>query len=437
MRSLALSLVLAALAFPGLSPAIGQQPATKLSLKVVTDRPDAIYKVGDKVSYSVTLLKEGQPVAGAELKYTLSKDGYVTLEESKLTSGDTAATVTGTLEEPGFLRLQVSYKPADGPVVSGVGGAAFDPLDIKPSLPVPDDFDAFWSEQKRLLAAVPMNPRLTAVDSPLADVECFDAQIDCLGGKPVSGYYVRPKGAAPKSLPAELFVHGAGVRSSSLNPGEARRGRLAMDINAHGIPNGKPTAFYEALAAGELKNYRYDGRESRDTCYFRGMFLRLMRAMDFLCAQPEWDGKTLIVRGGSQGGGQALAAAGLDPRVSAFYAGVPAICDHSGNVVNRVAGWPKLVPLGADKKPDPAILQVARYFDGMNFATRTKADAILTVGFIDNVCPPTTGYATYNNITSRKQIVTGPLASHEGPPAGPKAVDAFISDHIARQKAAP
>jgi hypothetical protein len=54
MRSLALSLVLAALALPGLSPAIGQQPATKLSLKVVTDRPDAIYKVGDKVSYSVS-----------------------------------------------------------------------------------------------------------------------------------------------------------------------------------------------------------------------------------------------------------------------------------------------------------------------------------------------------------------------------------------------
>ncbi len=436
MRRFALTLVILSMILSGARAVMAQQPAAKVTLKVVTDRPDAIYKVGDKVAFSVTLLKEGQPATGVELKCALSKDGYKTLEESKLTSGEGATTITGTLDEPGFLRLRVDYKPADGPAVSATAGAAIDPLEIKPSQPVPDDFDAFWAEQKRLLAAVPMNPRLTPIDSPQADVECFDAQIECLGDKPVSGYFARPKGAQPKSLPAELFVHGAGVRSSMLNAGEARRGRLVMDINAHGIPNGKPAAFYEALAAGELKDYRYSGRESRDTCYFRGMFLRLMRALDFLCAQPEWDGKILIVRGGSQGGGQAIAAAGLDPRVSAFLAGVPAICDHSGNVVGRIAGWPKLVPLGADKQPDPTVLQVARYFDGMNFATRTKADAILTVGFIDGTCPPTTGYATYNNLAGHKQIVTGPLSAHEGPPDAYKAIDAFLNEHITRRQAA-
>ena len=36
-----------------------------------------------------------------------------------------------------------------------------------------------------------------------------------------------------------------------------------------------------------------------------------------------------------------------------------------------------------DGKPDPACLQAARYFDGMNFATRAKAEAIFSVGFID------------------------------------------------------
>ena len=56
-----------------------------------------------------------------------------------------------------------------------------------------------------------MTPFPSAIDSPMADVECFDAEIDCLGDKPVSGYFVRPKEAQPKSLPAALFVHGAGV----------------------------------------------------------------------------------------------------------------------------------------------------------------------------------------------------------------------------------
>jgi cephalosporin-C deacetylase-like acetyl esterase len=70
----------------------------------------------------------------------------------------------------------------------------------------------------------------------------------------------------------------------------------------------------------------------------------------------------------------------------------------------------------------------------MNFATRTKADAIVTVGFIDGTCPPTTGYATYNNLPGKKEIITGPLSGHEGPPDASKRVDAFLTEHIARMQ---
>jgi cephalosporin-C deacetylase-like acetyl esterase len=413
--------------------ALAQSPKPAYELKVVTDRSDAIYSAGQTARFSVTLTKEGQPVENAEIMWRLSLDGYLPLGNG--TVGQDRA-FTGTLKEPGVLRAQVEFKPEGMPAVQASAGAAFDPLSIKPSLPVPDDFDAFWAEQKKKLAEIPIASQLTPVDSKVADVDAFDTQIDCLGDNPVSGYFARPKGARPKSLPAVLFVHGAGVRSSNLQGpvGEARRGRLAMDINAHGIPNGEPAEFYANLANGALKDYRAAGRDNRDTCYFLGMFVRLVRAIDFLCAQPEWDGQIVIVRGGSQGGGQALAAAGLDPRVTAIYAGVPALCDHSGNVVGRVAGWPKLVPLGADKMPDPKILQVARYFDGMNFATRTKADAILSVGLIDGTCPPTTVYATYNNLPGHKEIIVGPLSGHEGPANAGQAIDQFLTNHIARRR---
>src|SRR5262249_36550651 len=183
----------------------------------------------------------------------------------------------------------------------------------------------------------------------------FDVQVECVG-KPVSGYFGRPKDAKPKSLPAILFVHGAGVRSASLGSthwSTLEGGMLSFDINAHGIPNGKPEEFYKALSDGELKGYPSFGREDREQCYFKGMFLRLIRAIDFLTAQPEWDGKTLIVYGSSQGGFQAFAAAGLDARVTFICAGVPAGCDHTGTVVNRINGWPKIVPLDDQGNPDP------------------------------------------------------------------------------------
>lgn len=422
------------------APIGAQQKASSpaYELKVVTDRPEAIYKQGEEIKFEVTLLKDKQPIHEGEVGYRLDKD---TLDPQlgKLSLSQDPTTITGKLDEPGFLRCVVSYKVDAETTLTTVAAAAVDPLEIKPSLPVPDDFDEFWDEQKEKLAAVPINPRLTPVASPNKDasIECFDVQVDCLGSMPVSGYFARPASAKPKSLPAVLWVHGAGVRSSSLGSAisGAKLPALSLDINAHGIPNGQPDDFYTELAGGKLKDYRYAGRASHHTSYFLGMYLRLIRAMDFLCAQPEWDGKVLIVRGGSQGGGQSIVAAGLDPRVTAFAAGVPAMCDHSGRVVGRINGWPKLVATGPDGKPDVKILTASRYFDAMNFATRTKAQAIVSVGFIDSVCPPTSVYAMYNNLPGKKEIINEPLMGHTILPKDNDAFNKMIAEHIKAMKA--
>ena len=60
------------------------------------------------------------------------------------------------------------------------------------------------------------------------------------------------------------------------------KGALAFDLNAHGMLNGQPQEYYDKLEEGELNHYREQGVESRDTYYFKGMYLRLMRTLDFL-----------------------------------------------------------------------------------------------------------------------------------------------------------
>jgi cephalosporin-C deacetylase-like acetyl esterase len=410
------------------------EPACKLS--VVTDPPEAIYAVGQPAKFLVALRLGDQPLAGAEVVCVLDKDGMPPAAQKRLKLDRGTAAIEATLAEPGFLRCWVTYVDKDRRATTALAGAAFDPLKIPPSLPVPEDFDAFWRQQKARLAAVPMKPALTAVKSPAGGIECFDVRIPCVPPKAVSGYFARPIGSSPKSLPAILLVHGAGVRSSDLGAAahSAKRfNALAMDINAHGVSNGNPDAFYQELSDGELKGYPYAGREDRETCYFLGMFLRLARALEFLTAQPQWDGKTLIVRGTSQGGGQAIAAAGLDPRVTFIAAGVPAICDHTGHAIGRANGWPQLVPDRAGK-PEPRIFQVARYYDGANFATRSKAEAIFSVGFIDTVCPPTSVYAAYNSLPCKKQMVIEPLMGHAMFPSFERASDAAIAEHIAEKK---
>ncbi|OYW76090.1 MAG: hypothetical protein B7Z37_10460 [Verrucomicrobia bacterium 12-59-8] len=408
-------------------------PAPVLTLKAGTDHPDALYKVGETATFTIEALQDGKPLADGKVVCVLSKDGVQPQPPQTLQVKDGKATLIGKLDEPGFLLLRATSDKA-----SAMAAAGYDPLQLKPSMPVPEDFDAFWDGQKAALAKVPMKSTLTPEKVAPKGVAAFDVQIDCLG-KPVSGYFGKPVQAKAKSLPAILHVHGAGVRSAglgsvswALNEG----GMLSLDINAHGLPNGKPKEFYDALVAGELKGYPNSNPQDRETIYFKGMFLRLIRAIDFLTAQPEWDGKTLIVYGASQGGFQAFAAAGLDARVSFICAGVPAGCVHTGSQANRISGWPKIVPNDAEGKPNAAALQAARYFDNVNFATRAKCQgAVVTVGFIDTTCPPTSVYAAYNALTIPKAIHTDILTGHASTPAASKFMQAAALKHVRESKA--
>jgi cephalosporin-C deacetylase-like acetyl esterase len=410
------------------SSSLAQQPTAKtLILKAVTDNVGAIYKVGETATFSI----ESNDASLAKVTAMLSEDGWKPQAPQSVPLTDGKGSLSIKVTKPGFTLLRVVAGQT-----SAMASAAFDPGEIKPSMPMPDDFDSFWASQKAALAKVPLKFTLTPVTAPAKNVDAFDAQIDCLGG-PVSGYFGRPKNAKAKSLPAILFVHGAGVGGSSLGStvwAEREGGMLAMDINAHGLPNGRPADFYKEQGAGPLKDYRYVGRSDREKNYFKGMFLRLVRAIDFLTAQPEWDGKTVIVYGSSQGGFQAFAAGALDARVSFICAGVPAGCDHTGTVADRINGWPKLVSL-TEGKPNAAELQTARYFDNVNFAQRCHAKgAAVTIGFIDTTCPPTSVYAAYNALTIPKKLHIDPLAGHKNTPEAMKFMQEAAYEHVRAMK---
>ena len=177
-----------------------------------------------------------------------------------------------------------------------------------------------------------------------------------------------------------------------------------------------------------LKGYPTRGRESRDTIYFHDMFLRLVRAIDFLTAQPEWDGRTVVVKGSSQGGYQSIVAAGLDSRVTFFAPGVPAGCDHTGFKAGRINGWPKFIRTGLPSTP--GVFEAVRYYDAVNFATRTKAAAFFTVGFIDGTCPPSSVYAAFNVIQNKHDIFNDIPSGHTNTPAATAAMRKAILDHI-------
>ena len=402
---------------------------------IATDKKEPFYKQGEKVTFTISLNHKGEPLSDAEVKWEISKDGVQPpLQSGKGTVQNGTLVVSGSLNEPSFLQCRADFITPGQSVPTARAAAAIDAGEIKPSMSAPEDFDAFWDSQKKLLRDTPPNVRMTPVKSPEAGVECFDVQADIPGGLPFSAYLARPIGAKPGSLPAIVCTQGAGVAGSRLTivAGWAKEGLLALDFNVHGLPNGKPQSFYSDLYKGALKEYYKKDADSRDTLFFRVMYFRLLRALEIVTSQPQWDNKELIVHGRSQGGGQAIAAAGLDPRVTLACAQIPALTDNMGPVVGRIGSWPlHLVPVDKDgNKPDPKQIEAISYYDAVNFAPRAKAEGFFTLGFVDITVPPTGVYATYNAWPGKKDIVNfyrfGHIASPEGDEAVRKKVLTYL-----------
>jgi len=375
-------------------------------------RPTGIYKKGQQII--VTAFKDG--MTGDTLHVRVVKNNFTEiLNNQVMMEGDSLIVFQGSFREPCSVKVEAFIKGK--PVSIGMVVA---PLKLKPGGDSPEDFSEYWKQERKNLMALPMEVSTATVDEEEVETgySCVNIEINCTGSKPARGYFAKPEIASPKSLPIVILVHAAGVKGSwcRSEPGNAMKyaklGALCFDLNAHGMLNGQPEEYYANLEEGELKNYYYQGLTSRDDFYFRGMYLRLMRTIEFLCRQPEWDRKRILVIGESQGGGQALVAAGLDKRVSAVVALVPAMCDWLGPLADREGGWPQ--PLKANF-PKEEIIKTVPYFDAANILKGSKATIFVEIGLIDVTCPPSSVYAAINRSRGRKFILAVPYREHHQP----------------------
>lgn len=374
---------------------------------IVPATNDGVYRAGEAAIWNVSVTDADGPVNG-DAKYTIKSGGRTVVREGSLEISNGTGTVTAVRTDPGSLLLEVVYEKG-----SGLGGAVFSPEAIQVSAPEPADFDAFWQSKIAELEAVPMAVELEKVEVP-GDIDYWKITMDNIRGTRIHGQIAKPKNSTGK-LPAMLQVQYAGVYP--LQQGwvtkRAKQGWLAMNIIAHDLPIDREPDFYKAQAEGALKDYPKIGNEDRDTSYFLRMYLSCYRAVDYLVQRPDWDGKVLLVTGGSQGGLQSVVASGLHPAVTAIMARVPAGCDHTGPLVDRRPGWPNWLNNSPDK--DPAkLFEACRYYDAVNFARRVKCPALIGVGLIDTTCPPAGVIAMYNQLSGPKRLVVMPVSGHKG-----------------------
>lgn len=387
------------------------------------DRERALYGSGEEMIFTLTPDFGGQtPTEKYFISWARTGDDGITQTGKAAADPAKPLVIKTNMKKSGFVRILAYLEDATGRRLSFKndrghnknvvfdGGAGVD-IDKLQGVPEPEDFDAFWNKQKAKLAAVPVKADMKKLPGSTPKVDIYAVTVDCAGPRPVTGYLTIPVGAKDKSLPAAVSFQGYGFHKPN-PPKSGPENMITFAINAHGFELGRDDAYYDEfrkkISTGG-KNYAMNTEENKDpeTAYFNGMTLRVMRALQFVKSLPQWDGKKLIARGGSQGGLQALWAAGLDSDVTQADPSIPWCCDLGGRTLGRI-------------KPSSGIEYVPalNYYDPINHAKRIKCPVNITrAGLGDYTCPPSGVAILYNNIKSPKKITWVQGSTHGYTPA--------------------
>ncbi len=289
----------------------------------------------------------------------------------------------------------------------------------------PPELDNWWQLRLAQARTQTREPGLTRYEADIyAPVEVYDAEFSGAGGDRIRAWYLRPAGADGRTPVVVKFIGYGGGRGlpieHALLPAlgysvfvmdtRGQGGRWTTgDTGDHpgGQPGGPENAQVMTRGIGRPEDY-----------YYTRLFTDAAMAVD--AARELTGAPQVAVSGSSQGGGLALAAAALVPdQVAVCHADVPFLCDIQ-RAITLAPGAPYTeVPefLAHQLELIPAALDTLRYVDCALLARRITARCLLSVGLMDTICPPSTVFAAYNEITAGKDISVHPFTGHEVPAA--------------------
>lgn len=373
----------------------------EISVIVSPNRSDWTYGLGDKATFTIKVIKAQNILENTLIDYEIGPEWYPVERKEGVTLKDGVLKVSGTMKTPGFLRCKVKAH-VNGKSYDGMATAAYSPESIKPCANMPADFEDFWNSSIEMARNTSLSPTMELLPERCTErVNVYHVSFQNVRyGSRTYGILCVPKKKG--KYPALLRVPGAGVRPYNGDVNTAADGAITLEIGIHGVPVNMPQSVYDDLANGALNGYPYFNDNSREQSYYNRVFIGVIRAIDFIYTLDDFDGKTLGVTGSSQGGALSIVAAALDKRVT-FYAAVhPAMCDHRGHLQKRAGGWPHYFLYFPN--PDKKRLQMADYYDMVNFARLIKVPGWYSWGYNDDVCPPTSIYAAYNTVSAQKEV---------------------------------
>lgn len=340
----------------------------------------------------------------AELRITVTTDDFVPVKEEVRRVAVPAGRVADIMLEPGitapgFYRLSV-YDGNERLLAMNFG---YEPENIVSLPDAQSDLRAFWDEALAELAGV--DPQYNM--EPMPDMsgklrKVYLASMRSLGGDTICGYVAIP--VEKGTYPVHIYYNGYGSEPWCVDA-DSNSEWIDFVIFTRGQGLCKKCNKYGdwiTFGVGDPHGF-----------YYRGAFMDVVRAIDFIYQLPQTDRDNIFAEGGSQGGAFTLVSAALDNRVAAIAPYIPFLSDYPDyfNIVH----WPADPVKGAAAQAgvaDDAMYKMLSYFDIKNLARWIQCPVLMGVGLQDETCPPHTNFSSYNLIDSPKEFVIYPDKGH-------------------------
>jgi len=292
----------------------------------------------------------------------------------------------------------------------------------RPERHEPADFDAFWQRTLDDARRPPLDPRFEPVDSLLRTVEVYDVTFSGYAGQRIKGWLMLPRQREGRLSCVVQYIGyggGRGLPHEWLEWSAAGYAHLVMDTRGQGSTwrTGDTPDLPDVGANPATPGFMTQGIYDPATYYYRRVFADAVRAVETARAHPAIDASRIAVAGGSQGGGIALAVAGLlGGDVQAVMPDVPFLCHYrrATEITDKLPYSEIAVFCGIHRDRVEDVFHTLSYFDGVNFAPRAHAPALFSTALMDDTCPPSTVFAAYNHYAGPKAIRVYSFNRHEG-----------------------
>lgn len=285
--------------------------------------------------------------------------------------------------------------------------------------PCPEDFDEYWDKAMIEMRNTETQVELVKAEFQVPFAECYDLYFTGVKNARIHAKYLRPKNINIKH-PAILQFHGYTGNSGDWND---KLGYVALGFSVFAMDCRGQGGLSEDV--GGVKGNTFHGQIIRglddrpENLLFRQIFLDTAELASIAMNMPEVDAERVCVTGGSQGGALTLACASLEPRIKLVAPVFPFLCDFkrvwemdlAKDAYQEIRDYFRIFdPMHRREKE---IFTKLGYIDIQNLVKRIHGEVLFATGLMDTICPPSTQFAAYNKIESKKRMLIYPDYGHE------------------------